>query len=95
MQDVHEIEQKPSPAIALINDLVHREETVENLIKALDKIGNLQAISIINKGLKNCHHYRTGQNFSNALFLVLTIMKYLILGIKNGTNYCKVLIENQ
>lgn len=55
--DVNEIEQKPSPAIILLNDLVARDESVKNLMRALEKIGNLQAISIIKKGLY--HHYRT------------------------------------
>ncbi|XP_074613569.1 uncharacterized protein LOC141873450 [Acropora palmata] len=55
--DVNEIEQKPSPAMILLNDLVAREESVENLIRALEKIGNLRAISIIKNGF--CHHYRT------------------------------------
>ena len=49
-QDVTEIEQKCSPAIAVLNDLVGREESVENLIRALEKIGNKRAISIISKG---------------------------------------------
>ena len=69
--DVNEIEQKPSPAMILLNDLVAREESVENLIRALEKIGNLRAISIIKNGF--CHHYRTfktGQNISYVLLLL-------------------------
>lgn len=69
--DVNEIEQKPSPAMILLNDLVAREESVENLIRALEKIGNLRAISIIKNGLG--HHYRTfktGQNISDVLLLL-------------------------
>lgn len=71
-KDVEEIEQKSSPAIALLNDLDGREESLENLITALDRIGNKRAISIINNG--SCHRdgtFKTGQNFCDVLFLLL------------------------
>ncbi|XP_067038920.1 uncharacterized protein [Acropora muricata] len=48
--DVEEIEQKRSPATALLIDLDGRGESLENLIGALEKIGNKRAIAIIKKG---------------------------------------------
>lgn len=48
--DVEQIEQKRSPATALLTDLDGRGESLENLIGALKKIGNKRAISIIKNG---------------------------------------------
>lgn len=82
LQDVIEIEQRPFPAFTLLNNLVAREESVENLVRALEKIGNLRAISIIKNGC--CHQYRsftTGQNFCPCL--AVAMIKSLVLGIKN------------
>lgn len=72
-KDVEEIEQKSSPAKALLNDLDGREVSLENLIIALDRIGNKRAISIIINN-SSCHRGRTfdtGQNFCDVLFLLL------------------------
>ena len=49
-KDVEEIRQKCSPARSLLNDLAHREVPLEDLLLALQEIGNKKAISIINKG---------------------------------------------
>lgn len=63
--DVEEIEQKRSPATALLIDLVGRGESLENLIGALEKIGNKRAIAIIKKGRSPT--FNTGQTFGNTL----------------------------
>ena len=47
---VEEIRQKRSPAHSLLNDLADREVPLEDLLLALQVIGNEKAISIINKG---------------------------------------------
>ncbi|XP_068678229.1 uncharacterized protein [Montipora foliosa] len=47
---VEEIGQKRSPAHSLLNDLADREVPLEDLLLALQVIGNEKAISIINKG---------------------------------------------
>ncbi|XP_068678440.1 uncharacterized protein [Montipora foliosa] len=49
-KEVEEIRQKRSPAHSLLNDLAHREVPLEDLLLALQEIGNKKAISIINKG---------------------------------------------
>lgn len=58
-KDVEEIEQKHSPATALLIDLDGRGESLESLIAALRKIGNKRAVSIINNG--RSHTFNTGQ----------------------------------
>lgn len=69
---IEEIEQiSGSSAKALLNDLDAREESLENLIGALDRIGNKRTISIIQNG--SCHldrTFKTGQNSCNFLFLL-------------------------
>lgn len=68
-KDVEEIEQKRSPATALLIDLDGREESLENLIGALEKIGNKRAISIITENGRS-PNFNTGQTFGNTLFLL-------------------------
>ena len=67
-KDVEEIEQKRSPATALLTDLDGRGESLENLVGALKKIGNKRAISIIKNGRSPT--FNTGQTFGNTLFLL-------------------------
>ena len=71
-KDIEEIEQiSGSSAKALLNDLDAREESLENLIVALDRIGNKRAISKIQNG--SCHldrTFKTGQNSCNVSFLL-------------------------
>lgn len=59
-KDVEEIEQKRSPATALLIDLDGRGESLENLIGALEKIGNKRAISIITENGRS-PNFNTGQ----------------------------------
>ena len=66
--DVEEIEQKRSPATALLIDLDGRGESLENLIGALEKIGNKRAIAIIKNGRSPT--FNIGQTFGNTLFLL-------------------------
>ena len=71
-KDIEEIEQiSGSSAKALLNDLDAREESLENLIGALDRIGNKRSISIIQNGSCRLDRtFKTGQNSCNVLFLL-------------------------
>lgn len=44
------IESSPRPASGLLHDLCFRGESVETLLRALNKIGNARAVSVIIEG---------------------------------------------
>lgn len=48
--DVAKIEQNHHPAKALLDDMDHREMSLQDLVNGLNAIGNKKAVSIIKKG---------------------------------------------